>query len=234
MKKSCVSLSLLIAAVFLFTSLSPAQKLLRKKRPATPQKMVLPHRVVFEKAPKLNLATINKARLSEHMGVALPAPLPATKRAGLINKFRRAAGMSAANINLTEPSPPVQVVLTPAAPMKDRCDFSVWIGSHYPSGKGAVITKACPYAVGHGHKNGRFFLNFWTQPGKSYFLDISVSPAGTWNFSGGINGTLLPVDGHLTAGFRANNTTTEIQFYRPAGGGESNFYFYRAELTQID
>jgi len=229
MKKSCIYLVFLLAAVFFFTSSSTGQ--MQRKRATALKRVPKSHRIVFEKAPKRSLATINKARLSEHKGVARPAPLSVQKRTGLIREFRMAAGMTAADMALVMPSPPIQVVLTPDAPIKNRCDFSVWKGSHYPSGKGAVETKACPYAVGHASRSGKFFLNFWTRPNKSYFLDISVSPAGQWYLAGGVNGMLIPEDGHLTVGFKANSASTEIEFYKTSG---NNFFFYRAELTQID
>ncbi len=230
MKRTYFYLIIILAAVFLFASSSTGQI----QKLSTPTKKVKTKRgIVFEKSPRPSPSQNNRSRLSERQGVARPAPLSPNMRAGLIREARTAAGMSAAVILKSLASPPVQIILTPDAPMRNRCDFSVWTGSHYPSGKGAIITKDCPYAVGHAGRSGKFFLNFWTRPGKSYFLDIAVSPGGEWYFVGGVNAKITAVNGHLIVGFQANSSATEIEFYKPRGSCGS-FYFYRAELTQID
>ena len=211
-------MGILLFSLLVITSLSTVQAQL--KTPTT-TKIASPQ-LLFEKAPK----TISLTSSTEDSGGTQPVPLTAYERKDAIRRCRIASGMSTAAINAAPPSPPVNVVLTPDVPVRSGCHFSMYYGIFRPWDDHMHATII--------HRFGGFFrLIFWTQPGKSYFLDISANPVGrdhTWVLEGGINGSLTDTNGHLITGFTADSNYVTIDFYNRS----RNSVFYRAELTQIN
>ncbi|MCP4601773.1 MAG: hypothetical protein GY847_14870 [Proteobacteria bacterium] len=216
MKKTCFDTVLLLAAGLLFSSSSTGQT---RSVSTSTTTVKTKSGIVLEKAPT-NISS--PSNLSEAQAGPRPAPLPAGTRAGFIREIRTAVGVSKSIA-----TPPVQISLTPDAPAKNRCYFSIQRGNFYPK---------IPVATINGTSPGLFYIRFWTRPGKSYFLDISVhSPSsGDWIFNGGVNASVTPVNGHLIAGFVADSDSTLISFKKTQIGRSETIAFYKAELTQVD
>ncbi|MBP1599671.1 MAG: hypothetical protein H6Q05_5048 [Acidobacteria bacterium] len=74
---------------------------------------------------------------------------------------------------------------------------------------------------------GNLFFTFETVPGKTYMLDLFVSPEKDYGVGGLFNGVVRPQNGHILVGFTANASFSQLQV-------ERQFFFYRCELTQVN
>jgi hypothetical protein len=151
-----------------------------------------------------------------------PPPLPAGARQATYNQIRAAAGLVQVTTTAVVPA---QVTLTPEAPKSGRNSYAVYDGHNYPDpGQWKFYpAQTLPFAY---TRNGLYFI-FDTIPGKTYMVDLTVTPQKEYYLQGAFTGKVTPQNGHILVGFTANARESQLRV-------GSYFYFYRCEITLVN
>lgn len=151
-----------------------------------------------------------------------PVALAPQARQATYNQIRAAAGLAQ-----TPPAAvvPARVTLTPEAPKSGRSHYSLYNGHNYPNWLEAMagMMQSTPFTYAAGYLS----FTFETVPGKTYMVDLFVSPEKDYGLAGLFSGVVRPQNGHILVGFTANTNVSQLQVDR-------QFYFYRCELTQVN
>jgi hypothetical protein len=150
-----------------------------------------------------------------------PAPLPAPSRQASYNQIRAAAGLMQATTAVVAPA---HVILTPDAPKSGQSSYALYNGYNYPDPR--VLTNGPPEIMPITYSTNHLTFTFDTIPGKTYMVDLFVSPQKMYTLQGAFTGTVAPQNGHLIIGFTANSRVSQLRVL-------SGFYFFRCELTQV-
>jgi hypothetical protein len=182
--------------------------LLFAQQPKGVYKALAPQGIHFSKIPQ----QVQMDRPAEIVNVPpAPAALAPQVRQATYNQIRAAAGLAQ-----TPPAAvvPARVTLTPEAPKSGNSYYILYNGYNFPD---SLYT----YAV------EKLIFSFETVPGKTYMVDLFVSPQKEYGFAGLFNGVVTPQNGHILVGFTANASVSHLHVYR-------KFYFYRCELTLVN
>ena len=212
-KAKCVVAATIGITLFLGAGLLLAQQ------PKGVYKAVALPGVHFSRVPQ----SVQMARPAELANVPpAPAALASQARQATYNQIRAAAGLAQ-----TPPAAvvPARVILTPEAPKSGRSYYALYDGSNYPNWLDAMagMMQSTPFT----YVVGNLFFTFETVPGKTYMLDLFVSPEKDYGVGGLFNGVVRPQNGHILVGFTANASFSQLQV-------ERQFFFYRCELTQVN
>jgi hypothetical protein len=182
--------------------------LLFAQQPKGVYKALAPQGIHFSKVPQ----QVQMARPAEIANVPpAPAPLPAPSRQASYNQIRAAAGLMQATTAVVTPA---HVILTPASPKSGNSYYILYNGHNFPNTPFTYAVEA-------------LIFSFETVPGKTYMVDLFVSPPKEYGFAGLFNGVVRPQNGHILVGFTANASFSHLQVDR-------QFWFYRCELTQVN
>jgi len=213
------------------TTLKPTK--VRSKTKAPVPNVLFSKRSVAEKKDKIPTKQTQNFRPISRLSSAF--------RVKAIKKTRAMAGIT----RTLPPSPPVNVILTPARPKMgenaintDSISSLVWPqpwATIPASGYIEFQRKSGSLGFPSHHYPLRFF--FKTIPGKTYLCDIQVQPetVSVWEFGGAVSGTQSPSNGHLLCGFTATDEYTWLRLrIKTFTGSNTLGYFYRCELTRVD
>jgi hypothetical protein len=196
--------------LFLGAGLLPAQQ-----TKALHKAVALPG-VFFSKVPQ----NVQMARPAELANIPpAPAALAPQARMAAFNQTRTAAGLSQSPPAAIAPA---RVVLTPEAPKSGRSHYAIYQGSNYPD---PYLSMGFPTPF--TYVAGYLLFTFETIPGKTYMVDLYVSPHKDYGVAGLFSGIVRPQDGHILVGFTANAALSVLQVDR-------QFTFYRCELTLVN
>jgi hypothetical protein len=212
-KAKCVVAAAIGITLFLGAGLLLAQQ------PKGVYKAVAPQGIQFSKVPQ----SVQMERAAELANIPpAPAPLPAGARQASYNQIRVAAGLVQVTTTAVVPA---HVTLTPEAPKSGHNSYAVFNGHNFPDPSqwkfGPAQTMPMSYA------SGSMYFNFDTIPGKTYMVDLYVSPQKNYYLQGAFNGTVTPQNGHIIVGFTANARESQLKV-------GSYFYFYRCEITLVN
>lgn len=212
-KAKCVVAAAIGITLFLGAGLLLAQQ------PKGVYKAVAPQGIHFSKVPQ----SMQMARPAELANVPpAPAALAPQARQTTYNQIRAAAGLAQAPPAAVVPA---RVTLTPEAPKSGQSYYSLSNGHNYPNWLEAMarMGQSTPVTYAAGYLT----FTFETVPGKTYMLDLFVSPEKDYGLAGLFSGVVRPQNGHIIVGFTANANLSVLQVDR-------QFYFYRCELTQVN
>lgn len=157
-----------------------------------------------------------------------PAPLPAKKKAELINDIRAQSGKKPLQV------PPAvnEVVLTPSQPSSGNS----WLGCQ----EGNLCAAPPHGSIDLDHWNGRIEMEFNLPliTGSFYLVDCTVQAYGLnyvalenmeWHLHGAQESIIFDEDGHLCFAFRATGASAHFAINPRCRGGR----LYRVELTRV-
>lgn len=207
-----------VVAAAIGITLSLGAGLLHAQPPKGVYKALAPQGIQFSKVPQ----SVQMERPAELANIPpAPPPLPAGARQASYNQIRAAAGL----VQATTAVVPAHVILTPEAPKSGRNSYAVYDGHNYPDPSLWKFNPAqtLPFAY---TRNGLYF-SFDTIPGKTYMVDLYVTPQKEYFLQGAFTGKVTPQNGHILVGFTANARESQLRV-------GSYFYFYRCEITLVN